>query len=120
MSNTITEIDAYIDGLPPDRKTAVAKLRALIQETLPQAEERIAYNMPGVAVTDDDLVCSYKSQKNYISLYMDVDLVEKHKAELSGLNVGKSCIRFKRYEQLPQETIRAILRETAVKQTEHK
>ena len=110
-------IDDYLESLPDKRQEAVGKLRALITETLPQAREQITYNMPAVAVVDDDIVCSYKSQKNYISLYMDMELVEKHKEGLSSLNCGKSCIRFRRFEQLPQETIKVILRETAVKQT---
>jgi hypothetical protein len=48
---------------------------------------------------------------------MDVELVEKHKGGLADLNCGKSCIRFTRFEQLPQDVIKAILVETAVKQT---
>lgn len=43
---------------------------------------------------------------------MDTTLVEKHRAELAGLDVGKSCIRFRKLEKLPLETVRMILRET--------
>jgi hypothetical protein len=60
----------------------------------------------------DDVVCSFASQKHYMSLYMDVDLVEKHRVELEHLDVGKSCIRFKRIEDLPLETVSQILVET--------
>jgi uncharacterized protein YdhG (YjbR/CyaY superfamily) len=116
MSDGKQAIDDYLESLPDKRQGAVGKLRALITETLPQAREQITYNMPAVAVVDDEIVCSYKSQKNYISLYMDSELVEKHKEGLSNLNCGKSCIRFRHFEQLPQETIKAILRETVVKQ----
>jgi len=44
-----------------------------------------------------------------------VDLVEKHKDELSRLDVGKSCVRFRKLQQLPLATVEAILRETAQK-----
>ena len=110
------KIDKYLETLPDNRRESLRQLRELIANALPDARELIEYNMPAVAVTDDDIVCSYKSQKNYISLYMDVDLVEKHKAGLADLNCGKSCIRFSRFEQLPQDVIKAILLETAVKQ----
>ena len=110
------KIDKYLETLPDNRRESLRQLRELIANALPEARELIEYNMPAVAVTDDDIVCSYKSQKNYISLYMDVDLVEKHKAGLADLNCGKSCIRFSRFEQLPQDVIKAILLETAVKQ----
>ena len=41
-----------------------------------------------------------------------VELVEKHKVELSHLDVGKSCVRFGKLEQLPLATVAMILRET--------
>ena len=116
MAEKNQAIDDYLATLPDKRQEDVSQLRNLILETLPQIREQITYNMPAVAVVDDDIVCSYKSQKNYISLYMDVELVEKHKQELMGLDCGKSCIRFRRFDQLPQDTIKAILRETAAKQ----
>jgi uncharacterized protein YdhG (YjbR/CyaY superfamily) len=111
------KIDKYLETLPDNRRESLHQLRELIARTLPEGEERFAYNMPAVAVTEGDIICSYKSQKNYISLYMDVELVEKYKAGLADLNCGKSCIRFTRFENLPQDVIKRILVETAVKQT---
>jgi hypothetical protein len=43
----------------------------------------------------------------------DIGIVERHRAELGDLNVGKSCIRFTRLEQLPQGTIVAMLQKAA-------
>jgi uncharacterized protein YdhG (YjbR/CyaY superfamily) len=57
-------------------------------------------------------LCALASQKHYMSLYMDAQLVEQHRAELAGLSVGKSCIRFKKLEDLPLHVIEAILLET--------
>lgn len=116
MSSAQADIDRYIAELPPARRDELAGLRAWIRETLPEAEEVWTYGMPGVA--KDELIASYKSQKNYISLYMDVDAVAKHREELdaAGLNCGKSCIRFKRLDQLPEATIKTMLRETMAKQ----
>ena len=110
------EIDGYIESLPDGRREAIAELRSWIHETLPEATDVIEYGMPGAY--QDALICSYKSQKNYMSLYMDVEIVEKHKAELdeAGLDCGKSCIRSRRIEQLPEETIKTMLHETAAKQ----
>lgn len=109
-------VEAYIQTLPDKCQEDISQLRALILDTLPEARETFAYGMPAVAVTDDDIVCSYKAQKHYISLYMDVEVVANHVDDLAALNCGKSCIRFRRYEQLPEEAIREMLRETAVKQ----
>ena len=120
MKDPVAETDHYIDSLPPERKEALTGLRTWVRETLPDATEVWRYGMPGFA--QDDLICAYKSQKNYISLYLDVDIVAQHKAELdaAGLNCGKSCIRFRRLDQLPEETIRTMLREVAAKQAAEK
>ncbi|NKQ35456.1 MAG: DUF1801 domain-containing protein [Chloroflexi bacterium] len=116
MTQQNEAVEAYIQTLPDKRQEDVSQLRALILDTLPEARETIAYGMPAVVVTDDEIVCSYKAQKHYTSLYMDVQVVADHAADLAALNCGKSCIRFRRYEQLPEEAIREMLRETAVKQ----
>ncbi len=116
MSEQSKAVDRYLETVPEARREALATLRGWIHEALPEAQDVIEYNMPGAF--QDALICSYKSQKNYMSLYMDVEIVARHKAELdeAGLNCGKSCIRFRRIEQLPQETIKRMLRETAEKQ----
>lgn len=110
------EVDRYLETLPEGRREAISELRTWIHEALPQATDVIEYGMPGVY--QDALICSYKSQKNYMSLYMDVEIVKKHKQVLdaAGLNCGKSCIRFRRIDQLPEETIKTMLLETVAKQ----
>ena len=111
MSGRTKEVDAYLEGLEPDRRAALTKVRSAIFEIVPDAVETMKYRMPTYERESGPL-CAFASQKHYMSLYMDVGLVEKHRAELSGLDVGKSCIRFRRLEQLPLETVRTILGET--------
>lgn len=107
-------VDAYLAGLTWERKEALIWLRALIFKTVPDAEESMKYNMPTYDYAGEGL-CAFASQKQYLSLYMDVDLVEEHADELSHLNVGKSCIRFTKLEKLPLETVEQILKETVAK-----
>ena len=109
-------VEAYIQTLPDMCQTQVGQLRALILDTLPEARETFAYGMPAVTVADDEIVCRYKAQKHAVNLYMDAAVIANHANDLAALNDGKNCIRFSRYEQLPEETIREMLRETAVKQ----
>jgi hypothetical protein len=47
-----------------------------------------------------------------MSLYMDTGVVERHRQELAGLSVGKSCIRFRRIQDLPLDAIRRMLEES--------
>ena len=114
MTHKSPAIDSYLQTLPDNRRHALTTLRTWIDEALPDAREVIEYNMPGIA--QDQLICSFKSQKNYMSLYMDTDVVAAHQEELGHLNCGKSCIRFTHIDQLPEATIKQMLQETAVKQ----
>ena len=104
-------VDRYLEDLPPERREALSQVRALVLQTAPGAEETMRYRMPTYEV-GDQVLCSFASQKHYMSLYMDVDLVERYRGDLAGLDVGKSCIRFRRIEDLPLDTVRLILQKT--------
>jgi len=114
MTKKNKDVDAYLEGLTPERKEALEQLRELIFTTVPDAEESMKYNMPTYDYAGEGL-CAFASQKQYMSLYMDVDLVEEHTDELSHLNVGKSCIRFTKLEKLPLDTVEQILKETVAR-----
>lgn len=121
--------EEYIDQLPDDRKQAMTKLRQTILDNLPKGfEETMSYGMIGYVVPHsiypDGYHCNPKlplpfiniaSQKNFIALYhsgiyADNKLLEWFKNEYlkhckSKLDMGKSCIRFKKVEQIPFDLI---------------
>ena len=116
MSGRIPEVDTYLQGLhDPERRRALAVLRELIFEAVSNAEETTQYRMPTYEHRGQ-MLCAYASQKHYMSLYMDTSIVAEHRDALAGLSVGKSCIRFKRLEDLPLDTIRVMLEETVARQ----
>ena len=102
----------YFNSLEPGRKKDLSVLRKLIKEEIPGVKETMEYKMPSYEL-NGTVLFALASQKNYMSLYCCErdDLLEKHKKELSHLNNGKSCIRFKKIEDLPLNTVRKILRE---------
>ena len=116
MTKKSPAVDNYLQTIPENRRDSLNILRTWMDEALPDAREVIEYNMPGIA--QDQLICSFKSQKNYMSLYMDTEVVAAHKEALGHLNCGKSCIRFTNINQLPEATIKQMLQETAVKQSQ--
>ena len=105
------QVDEYLAGLQADRREALTELRAIVLSEAPDAVETMKYRMPTYEY-QGGVLCAFASQKQYMSLYMDTDLVEVHRAELAGLSVGKSCIRFRKLDKLPLETVRTMLRET--------
>ena len=111
MSGKTQQVDEYLQNPAPERRAALAKLRSLVFEIAPDAVETMKHRMPTYEY-GDGVLCAFASQKHYMSLYMDIGVVEKYKEELTGLSIGKSCIRFRKLDQLPLDTIKRMLEET--------
>jgi len=131
--------DQYIEQLPDVRKPPMQKLLKIIKENLPEGfEECINYNMIGYVVPHSIYPKGYHcnpklplpfinlaSQKNYIALYhMGIyakpDLLEWFKTEYSKhtkykLDMGKSCVRFKRMDDIPYKLIEELCTKMTVK-----
>lgn len=129
MTSAAATVDAYIDELPEDRKATIEKLRKIIKKNLPKGfKEQMGYGMMGYSVPHtiypDGYHCDPKlplpfmgmaSQKNSINIYhmgiyADPDLykwfTEAHaKASKKKLDMGKSCIRYKKPEDIPFDLI---------------
>lgn len=112
MPSSYADVDAYLDALDTSCREALQQLRRIIRETVPEAEETIQYNMP--YYTYHGMLCAFASQKRYMSFYLlNGEIVEKNRHLLTGLSVGKGCIRFKDIRMLHEPTIRVMLREAA-------
>lgn len=121
--------EEYIASLSDERKDAFLKLRDTIKENLPNGfEELISYGMLTFAVPLSTypsgyhcdpkqplMLVSIASQKNFIALYhmglyADSDLhkwfVEEYpKYSKTKIDMGKSCVRFKKMDQIPYQLI---------------
>lgn len=118
-----TSYKEYLEILNPERKAVIEFLHDFIQKSAPSLKHHFAYNMLGYGnfkyrnykneVIDWPTV-ALASQKNYISLYIcAVDhneyLAEKYKEKLGKVSVGKSCIRFKKIDDLDLETLKKVI-----------
>jgi hypothetical protein len=119
----------YIDSLPDDRKEAVKELRKVALKNLPKGfSEVMAYGMLGYVVPLSKYPAGYHcdpklplgfmniaSQKNFIAIYHmcmygDGKLLkwftdEYPKHTKAKLDMGKSCVRFKKLDQIPYKLI---------------
>jgi hypothetical protein len=116
-------IKEYFDLLPDERRKPIEFLDKFIKKTVPKLKPIFAYNMLGYGIFKyknykkeiiDWPVISLASQKNYISVYIcAVDdsgyIAEKYKRELGKVSVGKSCIRFKKIEDLDLKIFKKVL-----------
>ena len=105
-------VAAYFKSLDTATREAFTELRKWILEVAPHASETMLYRMPTYLLAE--LWVSYKKQKNYLSLYIcHPEIVAKYAKALEHLNVGKGCIRFQKFEELPVKAIKQILKESA-------
>lgn len=122
-------IKEYLQALPDDRREIVDFLHDVIRKAVPKLKPHFANNMLGYGSFPyrnykGELigwpVIALASQKNYVSLYvcaMDDGqyIAEKHKKELGRVNVGRSCIRFKKLEDLNLPALTKVLKLAAKK-----
>lgn len=104
----------YLAGLPVERKSEIEKVWRTVRESMPRGyTEEIGPKFLSFKAGDDWYV-ALANQKNYISLYLMPlyvfpELQAKLDASGKKLKCGKSCINFKRAEDLPLEVIADIL-----------
>ncbi len=104
------DVDEYMTKIPARRAEALQQLRERVEAIADDLVVNMAYGMPTYWV-GEHVLCAYASQKNYMSLYLDMNLAEKYREEFGSLNCGKSCIRFTQIEKLPLDTVAKILKE---------
>lgn len=132
--------EEYISKVPEERQVAMSKLRQIILDNLPKGfKEEMSYDMIGYVVPHslypDGYHCDPKlplpfmsiaSQKNFVALYhmgiyADKELHDWFVAEYpkyvkTKLDMGKSCIRFKKVETIPYELIAELCTKMNAKQ----
>jgi hypothetical protein len=125
MIHSNAAVDSYFNALADDRNAVMNALRNCLLQALPEGfAEEMAYKMPSYVVPHALYPAGYHcdakmalpfisvaSQKNFIAvyhmgLYADSDLYNWFTAEYpkhvkSKLDMGKSCIRFKKPEEMP-------------------
>jgi uncharacterized protein YdhG (YjbR/CyaY superfamily) len=129
MQSTAKTPDDYFASLPGERKAAMNELRKVILKNLPKGfKEQMTYGMPGYVIphsiyppgyhVDPTLpigLLAIASQKNFIAIYhmgmySDPKLLKwftsEYAKQVKGkLDMGKSCIRFKKPDQIPFKLI---------------
>ncbi|MGE8721223.1 DUF1801 domain-containing protein [Leptospira terpstrae] len=121
----IQSIEEYIESLPEGKKESFLKLRSVVKKNLPKGfEETFQYKMIGYVVPKKTYPAGYHvtpelalpfihiaSQKNglalyHMGIYADLKLLKWFQTEYpkhckTKLDMGKSCIRFKKLEEIP-------------------
>jgi len=140
MTSSAATPEEYIQEAPEERQEALKKLRKIILDNLPKGFEegmsygKISYYVPhsiysaGYHCKPEDPLpfMSFASQKNSVNLYHsgiyakkelhDWFVAEYPKHVKTKLDMGKSCVRFKKVDRIPYELIAELVQKMTLKE----
>lgn len=131
--SSATTVEEYLDELPLDRRTVVTAVRNVILRYLPKGfRESMNWGMISYEIPLDRFPNTYNkqplsyaalaAQKNYFALYLmcvyqdpiqAAWLKKEFKKAGKKLDMGKSCVRFRRLEDLPLPVIGKVVASTS-------
>ena len=138
MTYDVSSVEEYLQVIPDERQPYFNQLRNTIIENIPEGfQETIQYGMIGYVVPHSIYPAGYHckpseplpfthiaSQKNYIGLYHsgiyanpelhDWFVGEYPKHSKRKLDMGKSCIRFKKMEDIPYDLVGNLMQKMSV------
>jgi uncharacterized protein YdhG (YjbR/CyaY superfamily) len=109
MQSKAATIREYLSGLSTRERPVIETLDKLVRSTLPTAAGSMKYGMPTYEL--QGRMIAFNAQKHYFSFYADPEIVKRHRAELGAVDIGKSCIRFRRIEDVSLNALRSIVAE---------
>ena len=136
MQSDATTAEEYLSELDDDRRGAVSAVRDVILANLPDGyEEVMQYGMISYVVPLSVLADTYNgqplmyialaSQKQYMSLYLtnvygdesvEKWFKERYLATGKKLNMGKSCVRFRKLDDLPLDLVAEVVARTPIEE----
>lgn len=125
MQSSAKTVEEYLAELPEDRREAISAVRDVVLKHLPEGYEEvmnwgmITYQVPLETYPDTYnkqplMYAALGSQKNHMAIYLSgiyMDQAEKqrfesaYKATGKRYDAGKSCVRFRKLENLPLDLI---------------
>ena len=125
MESPAPTVEAYLDGLPVDRRETVDAVRAVILANLPAGMVEstgwgmITYEVPLIEVPDTYngqplMYAALASQKHHLAVYLSgiyssprlrAWFEKAYRATGLRMDLGKSCVRFRTLDELPLELI---------------
>jgi uncharacterized protein YdhG (YjbR/CyaY superfamily) len=130
VSSKAATPEAYLAELPPERRALVARVRDLVNANIPEGYvERMNWGMIAWELPLERYPDTYNgqplayaglaAQKNHLALYLNCvyaseertqRLRKAYAAEGRKLDMGKSCVRFKKAEDLVEDALAEAIR----------
>ena len=98
--------EAYRNDVSGEQSEMLETIRNAILSVAPDTDEIIEHGMlgyPGLA--------NLAAQKHYVALYVMPAVLAEHRDRFPGADCGKSCMRFRRPDQIDSKRLRDLLRD---------
>jgi len=101
-------IDGYIANFPDHIQIKLKELRSAIKEAVPEAEEKISYQMPTFNLRGN--LVYFAAHTNHLDFYPTPSGIDAFKKELTGFKSSKGSIQFPLDKPLPINLITKIVK----------
>jgi len=103
-------VASYLRGLPREQRAALERLRDTISAAAPEAEEGIAWSMPGFKLHGKAFV-GYAAFKDHYSFFpMSTSAIDAHREALGERVTGRGTIAFDYDEKLPVTLVKKVVK----------
>ena len=107
MDNKYKTIDEYIKMFPIEVRKILKKIRILIKNDAPEAEEAIKYQMPTFVLNGKNLI-HFAAYEHHVGIYPTPSGIEEFKSELTQYKTSKGAIQFPLDKPIPYDLIKRI------------
>jgi len=106
MKRDATSPAQYLAQVGDEQRRVLDRIRQVIRKVAPHVPEGIRYGMldyPGLA--------NLGAQKHHVALYVMPEVLARHLESFEEVDCGKSCLRFRRHDQIDERAIETLLEE---------
>lgn len=101
-------IDEYLSNVQPQQRAELERIRALVKQLVPSAEETMSYGMPTLKYKNRALVY-FTASKKHMSFFPSSWAIEELKDKLTGYKTSQHAIQFTLENPLPDALIEELV-----------
>ena len=109
MAEKATTVEEYLERLSPEFREELERIRSLVLELAPEAEETMSYGMPTLKYRGRALVY-FTASKKHLSFYPSSWAIEELAGELAAYKRTEHSIQFTPETALPTDLIERLVR----------
>lgn len=106
--NKLKAVDKYIAKFPKDKQIILEKIRIVIREVVPDAEECISYQIP--TFKQNGILVSFAAFEKHIGFYPTPSGIERFKPEFSEYKSSKGSVQFPLEKPIPYDLIKDVVK----------